>query len=248
MKRLTPIIILFLGAVELSAQTPTAATKLNTMSLKDWDNVFTGIQPLVTPKDGKVHGSPFLYDEYLPGSVYLGDSMHSPDKYQFKLNLLKNEIWMLGASGTETILTNQRLAGLVLNKDGVNHTFKRLVLPFGAYPVRKFVEIFYCGSITLIKEIQKQFFGNELGEKGSGILNGEEQTYETKELYYLADERVNIKKVRPKLSDIYELYPSVIKKHKEDLESFCRAKSINKNLSELQLTELLTYISTLKTS
>lgn len=248
MNRLTLITVLLLSNIGLAAQTSTPATKLNTMSIQDWDNVFTGIQPLVTPKDNKVHGSPFLYDDYLPGSVYLGDSLHSPDKYQFKLNLLKNEIWMLNASGVETILTNQRLAGLVLNKDGVNHTFKRLVLPSGSYPIRKFVEVFYCGSITLIKEIQKQFFGNELGEKGSGILNGEEQTYETKEIYYLADESVNIQKVRLKLSDVYELFPALTKKHKEDLDNFCRSKSINKNLSELQLTELLRYISTLKVS
>lgn len=243
MKAYLFLFILFL-INPLYGQTDPKKANIINMSNKDWNNVLYGNQPFVTHHDRKVRGTPFVYDQYIKGQVFLNDSLHSPD-YFFKLNAFDNEIWLQKDDGTEIILTSQRLTGLVLFKDGVNHTFKRLALPSITTPIRKFVEIFYCGSFTLIKEIQKRFSG--VADSGTKILNGEEQDiYETKEIYYLADESGGMQRLKLKLSELYDLYPTLVKKHKSELDAFCKSKSIEKNMSETQITELLKFMSELK--
>jgi hypothetical protein len=246
MKSLSAIIILVFSVVISVGQTSTS--NLLTMKATDWNSVFDGTQPLVTQAH-KFKGTPFLYEDYLPGSVYLSDSIHSPEKYKFKLNVQTNEIWMINDAGAEIILTNPRLLGLVLTKDGVKHSFKRLILPTGIAPTRKFVEMFYCGSMTLIKETQKQYLGTELGGRNSGILNGDdEETYETKEIYYLGNEHGNINKLRLKLADVFELFPSLVKRHKTNLENYCKSQNINRNLSETETIALLNYMSSIRSA
>ena len=251
MKSVALVLCLLFSSLMLSAQINTPATKLNTMSTTDWNNVFSGLQPLVTPKFNEVKGSPFLYDQYLLGAVYLTDSVRSPGLNKFKLNIFDNEIWLQkdSISKAEIILTNPRLVGLVLTKDGITHTFKRLALPsVNTTPVRKFAEIFYCGSLTLIKETQKEYLKSDRSDQS--VLNGnsDQSSFETKEIYYLADENGSIKKVRLRLTDILELYPTVVMKHKVNIDHFCKSKNINKSLTETQLVDLLNYLSSIRMS
>ncbi|MEO5581500.1 MAG: hypothetical protein ABIR66_02320 [Saprospiraceae bacterium] len=229
--------------------TPYLSGQVSTGNNTDWNKVLVGKKAVIENNGRKVIGTPFAYEEYLPGSVYLSDSLHSPDKLLFKLNILRNEIWLqqdVGVDKIDIILSNPRIVALVLTKEGIRHSFKRLLLPFNRDVVRKFVELFYCGSLILIKEIQKELIQTKVEDNGIVIVNPATDRYETREIYYLADEDGVIKKIRLKISDVYELYPIVSKKNKSDLESYCKSKNIDKSPSETQFIEFLSYLSTFK--
>ena len=51
----------------------------------------TGKKAVIENTGRKVIGTPFTYEEYLPGSVYLSDSLHSPERLFFKLNIVDND-------------------------------------------------------------------------------------------------------------------------------------------------------------
>lgn len=235
--------ILCFAYIGFTQTDPDKANIIN-MSNKDWNNVLYGGQPFVTHNVRKVRGTPFVYDQYLKGAVILSDSLLSPE-YLFKLNVHNNEIWLKKTDGTEIILTSPRLAGLILYKDGLKHIYKRLALPSITTPTRKFVEIFYCGSFTLVKEIQKRF--SSADDTGTKVLNGEdEDVFDTKELYYLTDESGSLKRLKLKLDDLLESYPDFVKKHRSAFDAYCKSKSIGKNLSESQVTELLKFMNELR--
>ncbi|MEP7322011.1 MAG: hypothetical protein ABI761_08825 [Saprospiraceae bacterium] len=246
MKFLVASFFIFTFSMFSSAQILSSPTSYTTMSVTDWNNVFSGLQPLVTQSDRKLKGTPFLYEEFILGSIYLSDSIHSPEKYKFNLNIQTNEIWMINDEGQQRILTNPRIMALVLNKDGIKHTFKKLPLPQANTTDRKFVEMFYCGSITLVKEIQKIFTGAAFADQSNTIVESSSDSYETRIFYYLADEHGIIQKVKLKLSDVFDLFPKLVKKHKSKLDSYCKEQQINKNLSEEKMTGLLNYMSELR--
>ena len=227
-----------------NAQTEPDRAINNNISDKDWNNVLYGGQPLVTHNVKKVRGTPFVYDTYLKGTVILNDSLRSPENH-FKLDAYKNEIWLKKEDGTEIILTHPRVVGLTLQKEGVIHNYRRLVLPSATDRVRKFVELFYAGTITLVKEYQKKF--SSADDSSTKVLNGEdEDVFETKEIYYLVDESGSLRRLRLKLDDLYDLFPSLVKKYKSELDAFGKGKSISKNLTETEVISLLNFISELK--
>ena len=228
-----------------NAQTEPDRAINNNISDKDWNNVLYGGLPLVTRNAKKVRGTPFVYDHYLKGSVILNDSLRSPENF-FKLDAYKNEIWLKKEDGTEIILTHPRIAGLTLQKEGINHTYRRLVLPSVTTPIRKFVELFYAGSFTLVKEYQKKFSRAD-DDSSTKILNAEdEDVFETKEIYYLVSESGSLERLRLKLNDLYELFPVLVSNHRPALDAFCKSNSITKNITETQLISILKFISELK--
>ena len=98
----------------------------------------------------------------------------------------------------------------------------------------------------MIKEVQKNFIKSDQIDNGVIIVNSIFDTYETKETYYLPDENGSLKKIKLKISDVYELYPDFTKKHTADLDSYCKSKNISKIPSEKQMTELLAFMSEIR--
>ena len=91
----------------------------NSRQATGFDNRYEGVQ-----------GSPFMFEDWLEGTLTLNDSAVVRDKMKYKFELINNTIWLKLSTGEERILYNRELLALELTaKNGTHYLIKKVTLP-----------------------------------------------------------------------------------------------------------------------
>ena len=220
------------------------------MSRNDWNSILRGNQPLITQKreDIELRGTPFVFDEWLKGSVVVFDSLFSENNNLFKLNVSEHEIWIQAAKGEPLILTDARIVGLDLNKgDSVLHFRKMPIQTSDKKTTIKFAQVLYKGNrFALCKYVNKEFIAADGVEKGLVTVGRFYDSYQTTTTYYTIDDKRNFRKVQLKRNDLYKLDFPLVEKNRDAVNQFCKENDISNPLDEQDAIDLTRFLDNLK--
>lgn len=231
--------ILALLCILLSSEV-TAQSTLNNLDPR----ILRGNQPLMPRGNNEIEikGHPFSTDEWQSGSIILQDSSRSEDlKLKFKLNVEDSEIWVLSPDKTERILTDTRIAGLILIRLDTIVEYRKFLLPEETSP--RFAQVIHNGkNFTLIKYQKKTFVKANYTDKGLVVVGNKYDTFESVEAYYLLSQNKKGMKINLSKGDILKATASVSRPKREEILQYCKENDIRNPLNEEDAILMLTYI------
>lgn len=206
----------------------------NSRQATGFDNRYEGVQ-----------GSPFLFEDWLEGTLTLNDSAVVRDKMKYKFELINNTIWLKLNTGEERILYNQELLALELtHNNGTHYLIKKVKLPDATDKNHFSIVLFESDNMTLVKDVKKVFRKANLEDKGIVTVGKAYDWFEDVVKYYIKTgnksyfEEINLKK-----SNVISLAP---KSHEKMIEQYCKANNIRGKLDDAEAVKLVKYISDLK--
>lgn len=187
-----------------------------------------------------VHGTPFLFDNWLEGDLTLNDSAVVRDKMKYKFELVNNTIWLKMATGEERILYNRELLALELKAaDGSKYMIKKMKLPDITEKNHFSIVLFENEKATLVKDIKKVFRKANLEDKGIVTVGKAYDWFEDVVKYYLKTGNTAFEEINLKKSKLISLAP---KTKEKEIEQFCKKNDISGKLQDADAAKLLDYI------
>jgi hypothetical protein len=206
----------------------------NSRQVTGFDNRYEGLQ-----------GSPFMFDDWLEGTLTLHDSAVVRDRMYYKFDLSNNTIWLKLGTGEERILYNKDLLALELRaNNGAKYLIRKVKLPDITEKNHFSIFLFENEHFTLVKDVKKVFRKANLEDKGIVTVGRAYDTFEEEVKYYIKVngksyfEEINLKK-----SKLMALIP---KSHEKKLEQFCDKNDIGNKLKDAEAIKLLAFITELK--
>lgn len=206
----------------------------NSRQTTGFDNRYEGVQ-----------GSPFMFEDWLEGTLTLNDSAVVRDKMKYKFELINNTIWLKLGTGEERILYNRELLALELTaQNGTRHLIKKVKLLDIIDNNHFSIVLFESDNITLVKDVRKVFRKANLEDKGIVTVGKAYDWFEDIVKYYVKTgnksyfEEINLKK-----SNLISLAP---KSHEKMIDQYCKTNDIRGKLSDEEAVKLVKYISDLK--
>jgi hypothetical protein len=194
--------------------------------------------------EASVQGTPFLFTDWLDGTLILSDSAVVRDKMKYKFEALNNTIWVKMGTGEERILYNKELLSLELKaNDGTTHLIKKVKLPNIAEKNHFSIVLFESENYTLVKDIKKAFRKANLEDKGIVTVGKAYDWFEEEVKYFLKRAKVGFEEINLKKSKLLSLMP---KSHEKIIEKFCKDNAISSKLKDAEAVKLLTFINGLK--
>ena len=206
----------------------------NSRQVSGFDNRYEGVK-----------GSPYLFDEWLEGTLTLSDSAVVRDRMLYKFDLINNTIWVKLRTGEERILYNKDLLSLELKANtGSKYLIQKIKLPDVNERNHFSIILFESAHITLVKDVRKIFRKANLEDKGIVTVGKAYDWFEDVVKYYIkVDNKSYFQEINLKKSDLISLAP---KSHEKMIDQYCKANDIHGKLNDLEAVKLVKYISDLK--
>ncbi|TNE53487.1 MAG: hypothetical protein EP344_14925 [Bacteroidetes bacterium] len=189
-----------------------------------------------------VKGSPFLCDEWIPGTLTLFDSTTTGDSLLFKFDAYHNEVWVRKIKGDSVIPYSDYIRAIDLrHPDGRAWHFKKYHVDNGSNPVRFFQPVYEGTTYTLIKDEYKPLVKANFVERGVYTTGLPYDRFEgtTVDYYLQKGKGESFEKVSLKKKSLLEAVPAG---KKNAADSYCKKNKIGKGLSETEATALLQVI------
>ena len=211
-----------------------ALNSSNSRQATGFDNRYEGMQ-----------GTPFLFDDWLVGTLTLNDSAVVRDKMTYKFELINNTIWLKLGTGEERILYNRELLAIELTaKDGTKYVIKKVKLPDITDKNHFSIVLYESDNLTLVKDAKKIFRKANLEDKGIVTVGKAYDWFEDVVKYYVkTGNKSYFQEINLKKSNLISLAP---KSHEKMIEQYCKANDIRGKLTDAEATKLVKYISELK--
>lgn len=225
-------------------------TVLNSFSKQqELSNALSGAQARnVTSFDNRyegVKGSPFIFEEWLPGQLLLNDSAVVANQIVYKFDAFKNEIWIKMVTGQERILYNNELLAFELYKpDGKKVKFKKVKLPDSENRHHFSVSVFEGQNTSLIKDVKKVFKKANLEDKGIVTLGNAYDWFEEVNNFYIKKLNAVPVKVSLKKNSIIDAL-KLSKPATQSVENFCKNHDIKGKMTEEEAVKMMVYVDTL---
>ena len=187
-------------------------------------------------------GSPFLYDEWLPGTLTLFDSSRTGDSILFKFDTYQNEVWIRKIGGDSIIPYSDYIRQIDLrHPDGRSWRFKKYPVSNGTNPIRFYQPVFEGTRYVLIKDEHKVLVRANFVERGVYTTGLPYDRFEGTAIeYYLqAAPDAPFQKIILKKSVLTELAPAA---QARALEAFCKKEKIGKTPSGEEAARLLEFM------
>lgn len=198
-----------------------------------FDNRYEGIQ-----------GSPFLFTEWLEGTLVLNDSAVVRDKMKYKFEIVNNTVWLKLGTGEERILYSRELLSLELKGiDGTKYLIKKVKLPDAKDKNHFSIVLFENDNIALVKDVKKIFRKANLEDKGIVTVGKAYDWFEDEVKYYLKKGNSIFEEINLKKSKLMSLAP---KSHEKLIEQFCKENNISGKINDAEAAKLMKYIGSLK--
>ncbi len=206
----------------------------NSRQATGFDNRYEGVQ-----------GSPFLFEDWLEGSLTLNDSAVVKDKMKYKFELINNTIWLKLGTGEERILYNRELLALeLIANNGAHYLIKKTRLPDATDNNHFSIVLFENDNIALVKDIKKVFRKSNLEDKGIVTVGKAYDWFEDVVKYYVkTGNKSYFVEINLKKSNLISLAP---KSHEKMIEKYCKENDIRGKLDDAEAVKLVKYISNLK--
>jgi hypothetical protein len=186
-------------------------------------------------------GSPFLFDEWVPGTLILSDLSRTNDSFLFKFDTYHKEVWARKIGGDSVIPYADYIRQIDLrHPDGRTWVFKKYSLePSGA--VQFYQPVYEGTKFTLVKEERKILVKANFVERGVYTTGLPYDRYEglATEYFIQTQKDQPFKKISLKKNALTDLVPA---RHAEEVEAFCKKEKIHKTLTEQEAAKLLGFL------
>ncbi|MEQ1745230.1 MAG: hypothetical protein ABMA02_07390 [Saprospiraceae bacterium] len=186
-------------------------------------------------------GSPFLFDEWVPGTLLLRDNSITGDSLLYKFDTYRNEVWARKIGGDSVIPYSEYIREVELqHPDGRAWQFKKYALDSASAP--RFYQPIYDGvRYTLIKDERKLLVKANFVERGVYTTGLPYDRFEgtVTEYYIQVKKGHSFGKIALKTRDLTDLAPG---QYAEEVAAFCKKEKIPKKLSEQEAAKLLGFI------
>ncbi len=128
-----------------------------------------------------VVGSPFLWDEWSEGTLYLTDSTIVGTPLKYKFDAYSNEIWTKDAAGLELVLYSHQFWALdIKHPDGSRWMFRKMAVP-DVNDLHRFYRLLFAGSkYTLFVDVQKTIKRADYQDRGLYTSGSTDDTFQDK--------------------------------------------------------------------
>ena len=187
-----------------------------------------------------IKGTPFLWDIWSEGTLYLSDSTVVGTPLQYKFDGYSNEIWTRDAAGLEMVLYSHQFWGLDLkHTDGSRWSFRKMAVPDVADPHR-FYRILYAGSRhILFEDIQKTIKRADYQDRGIYTTGSTDDTFEEKKTYWMRVAEQSVQQVSMKKNALLKAVPGGSSAR---AEAYCKSKGLKGKLSEQEAAGLVEFL------
>ena len=187
-------------------------------------------------------GSPFLIDEWLPGTLMLFDSSTTGDSLRFKFDTYLNEVWVIKIQYDSVILYSTYIRELDLrHPDGRHWQFKKYAIDNSSSPIKFYQSVFDGPTYTLVKDERKLLVKANFVERGvySTGLPYDRFDGSATDYYLRFGPDKPFGKIPLKRNTLLELAPPDKAKA---LEAFCKKERIGKNLSDEEAVQMVRFL------
>lgn len=192
--------------------------------------------------DEATRGTPFLADEWLPGTLTLLDSSRTDSSLEFKFDTYFNEIWVLKDKKDSVILQPAYIRALEIRRPGgKGWTFKKYLVEPAAQQIKFYQPVYEGRQYTLAKDEYKVFAKANFVERGvytTGLPYDRFEGVATDYYLQTAAGKPFVKVSLKKKDFADQLSPTKAKA----LETFCKKEKIGKSFSEEEAARVLEYL------
>jgi hypothetical protein len=198
--------------------------------------------PMGASKDKTVEGTPFALDEWTEGAIVFGNKteVKKGERYKYKFNAYKNEIWVQNAVDQQIILLSNGVDFATI--EGPEDATWRLVkveIP-DAGKSDYFVRAVYEGKqITLVQDVKKILTLPDESSKGAYKSGPTSPKFEAKYSYWIKAGDGGYEKCALKKGKLIDALP----KDKQSVaEQYCKVNKLGGAFSEDEAIRLLQFL------
>ena len=187
-----------------------------------------------------IKGSPFLWDAWSEGRLYLTDSTAVATPLVYKFDGYGNEIWTKDATGLELTLYSHQFWGIdIKHPDGSRWAFRKMVVP-GVSDPHRFYRILHGGSkFVLFADVHKTIKRADYQDRGLYTSGSTDDAFEDKKTYWLRVADQSIQEVSLKKNVLLRALPGGSSAR---AEAYCKSKGLKGKLSEEEAVGLVEFL------
>lgn len=192
---------------------------------------------------GGLEGTGFIFEEFMPGQIFINDTTLSTETYLMNVDAYTNEVKYMQDGKEYTIYNTNKYTG-VLMKDSLNqrYVFKRMSLSEKDKTLY-LLEVMHQGAkFKLYKHLEKRLHRADLQDRGIVSTGKSLNSFDEYEDYFIKKAHRPVEKINLKRNSFFELAAS---SKLAKLEIYCTDNKIGKNLTELQAVQLMCIIENL---
>lgn len=187
-----------------------------------------------------IKGSPFAWDEWSDGTLYLTDSTIVGTPLKYKFDAYGNEIWTKDAAGQEIVLYSHQFWGLDLkHPNGNSWAFRKMAVP-GEPDPHRFYRILHAGKkYILFDNVRKSIKRADYQDRGLYTSGSTDDTFEEKNTYWLRAADQSVQEVSLKKNTLLKALPAAAS---SSAEVYCKKNGLKGKLSDTEAVGLMQFL------
>ncbi len=187
-----------------------------------------------------IKGSPFLWDEWSEGTLYLTDSTIVGTSLKYKFDAYSNEIWTKDAAGLELVLySHQFWAVDIKHADGSRWMFRKMAVPDVNDPHRFYRVLFAGSKYTLFADVQKTIKRADYQDRGLYTSGSTDDAFVDKKTYWVRVAEQSVQEAGLKKNILLKALPGAASAR---ADSYCKKKGLKGKLSEAEAVGVLEFL------
>ncbi|HND89893.1 MAG TPA: hypothetical protein PK971_16290 [Saprospiraceae bacterium] len=187
-----------------------------------------------------VKGSPFLWDAWSPGTLYLSDTVRVATPLMFKMDVYTNEVWTKDAIAQEIILYSHQFRALDLQHlDGSTWKFRKVITPGQPDPHRFYHMLYEGRRFSLYEDLYKTIKRADYQDRGLYTSGSTDDAFVERQKIWLITDKQAAQEISLKKKALLQALPPA---DADRAAAYCKLHGLKGKVSEAEAVRLLEYL------